>query len=619
MRWPFCVALPLLTVGCYTGEAPSSTSSSATSRPAGDAATSATNTETPYNGHLLTPSRLLRRVQLALLGRPPTDDEQARVRSATSDEEAMSSIRAIVDADLGSVEFYRYLLQVGHDHLGVGKYGLGARPGYYFTASQAITMEACPAGTLHAGKLGVLGSVTGYADLESICTEAGAPVNSVEPWWAPGTRVSVIGRAGKQIASYNGKDCGVSRASGRDVTFDDDRQNPGCSCGPNLVYCWPPQNGEIPITYHVREVKGDAANAIAFEEPARLFAHIAWHDRPLSDLVAGNYTVAPLYLRSMYVRGGRMNSANQGIDQSRWWDYRGWSAPTDPEHQPSDPAAWTEVVPESLNPNWLALSDRQSPASGEAALARSYKFDPRVDMTEPKGLPYAGVFTNLVSLAAFARERVRGARWSEVFACRVYTPPEPDVSAKLGEFKRDPATDGVCQHCHWDLDPTSIFFKRWGVGNLGETILGGVGPWKMTPTRSGEVFQRWRAAYHPQTILTPVTDQQARENPNAVLLDFLTGPPPNTPAEQQGRYRLYGSTGDGTIGPLGYGKILVGTGKFDECMVRRLYERVVGTPIDADRNGALVSELVQAFTANGRKMRPFLKTLVERPEMRRGL
>lgn len=559
-------------------------------------------TDGGYSGHHLSYTRLLRRVSLSLLGRQPTSDEYSRVQRAPNDTAREAIINETVDGALTSVAFYQQMVDYAHDYLRVGSYNKGIFDSSYWITSQAIELRPCPTATRHAGILGVF-NVEGYigsGDLFSLCNDLSATITMVEPWWARGSTIPVIGRAGTGLRQHDGRDCGLAAPQIRGVYMLDDPNNPICSCGPNLIYCWP-----IDLAPHGDNYSEASQRRQAFEEPARFFAHLVWHDRPLTDLVLSNYTVAPLYLKYLYVRAGRMNSANAFMDDVQWWNPATWTEPQDPEHpNPRDPLAWHEIVTEKLNPHYLSLSDGASPSG---SLDRTYRFDPRVDRGEPRGMPAAGVLTMMGSMSSFPRERVRAARWLETFACRSFVPPPADV--QFNPYRRDPATEGVCQHCHRTIDPAAIHFKRWAFYSDSQMpILGGVGPWRMATLVSYvEPVTRWGLSFASNTIMTPVSDQQIEANPDARLIDFL-------PPDQN----LFGATSDGTIGPLGFGKLLVQSGEFDLCAAQKLYERFVGRRLDPGQDQPLIQELRQRFVSGGRKVRPFVRYLMQSYDMRRG-
>ncbi len=122
-----------------------------------------------------------------------------------------------------------------------------------------------------------------------------------------------------------------------------------------------------------------------------------------------------------------------------------------------------------------------------------------------------------------------------------------------------------------------------------------------------EPFAQWNKWYRPGSRLTPATEAEAAANPYALFLDFL--PPEDT---------LLGQVSDGTIGPLGFAKMIVAAGAFDKCVVRRVHERVMGRDIDPATESGYLDELTSEFVANGRLVRPFIKSLTESIYFRKG-
>ena len=124
----------------------------------------------------------------------------------------------------------------------------------------------------------------------------------------------------------------------------------------------------------------------------------------------------------------------------------------------------------------------------------------------------------------------------------------------------------------------------------------------------GDPWDRIRRLWAFDTHMTPVNAAQAMVEPEARFIDFL--PPDQT---------LYGSTSDGTVGPLGLGKLLVASGAFDRCVVRRLHRRFVGRDVDPTAEAGYLESLVAQFLANDRKARPFVEYLSTTPAFRSGL
>jgi hypothetical protein len=175
-------------------------------------------------------------------------------------------------------------------------------------------------------------------------------------------------------------------------------------------------------------------------------------------------------------------------------------------------------------------------------------------------------------------------------------------------------------HCHKTLDPAAISFKRWDFTPFTSSyvpwpFMPGVGNARITkewlsgqyPHQGGPGY-RWKNAFLPNTVLTPVTPEQIKANPEAVLLDTM----PTT-------YTLLGENGDGTMGPLGFGKLVVRSGEFDRCAVRRLYSMFIGRELNTATEQPFIDKLAREFVARERKLRPFIRYLFEQSEMRRGL
>jgi hypothetical protein len=300
-----------------------------------------------------------------------------------------------------------------------------------------------------------------------------------------------------------------------------------------------------------------------------------------------------------------------------WWRPDADNAPRDPLHPtPNDPQAWREFVVEDLEPFHLSLTNNHE-RSG--SLERTYNFDPRTTTAAPKGVPAAGVLTMMGSMSSFPRERVRAARFLEMFACQAFTPPPSDEH--FPPLDIDPATGGTCMHCHKTLDPAAVSFKRWDFNPAPSyyvpwPFIPGVGNARITkewlsglyPYIGNSPGYRWKNAFRPNTVLTPVTPEQVTANPEAVLLDTM----PTT-------YTLLGENGDGTMGPLGFGKLVVRSGEFDRCAVRKLYTLFIGRDLNPATEKPFIDKLAKEFVARNRQVRSFLRYLYDQPELRRGL
>ncbi|MEM6995981.1 MAG: hypothetical protein AAF721_36070, partial [Myxococcota bacterium] len=513
--------------------------------------------------HRLDATRLLRRASLVLLNRAPTSAEYDAVL-AVDPADQRAFVDARIDDALQSAAFEDVLLGWGMETMRVISYDYKYDfVNTWFRGDYGLALQECAPGTMHAGAVGFLNQYPSYGEPLSMCDDAGAIVNDVEPWWEPGTTIEVIGAAGTDVRQVGGVDCGSTLGQGNHYQWP----APGCSCGPNMIYC---QRRGLPDDDNK---SAESARRQAFEEPARLYQHIIAGDRPFSDLVLGDYTVVTRGLFNLYRRAARRNAPNASLDDEQWFrDFQG-------------NADWREVGFADMHPNLLA--------------DRSYRFDPRTDSGSPEGVPSAGVLSTIGANYAFPRERVRAARWIEIFACREFSPPPADVD--FAPFESDPGTQGSCEHCHQLIDPAAMHFKRMHGGGV---ELGGVGSWDLDALDTDDTFrERSLSTFQPDTLMTPVDTITIENNPDASLMDFM-------PDE----YSLFGEKSDGTIGPLGFGKILVESGEFDQCAVRRFHERVTGVELLPGRDDAKIEGLVAVFVDSDRNVKALIREIMSGPD-----
>ncbi len=573
---------------------------------------------------LISDTRQLRRIALALEGTTPDSTELEALVALGTPEARRAFLDQAIDRRLAAPTFYDQMVRFGHEWISIGTYTKGAQ-GDAYQGDMSGHLFRCPGGTAHAAAYFLNDEPDAqapYPNPPPLCNDrdrnggAKTPATrQVEPWWAPGTMVTVLGVAATSTATtvpgMNGTmlDCGIAEGG-----YYDPAMHAGCGCGPNLVWCAPLQGLSAGSIYDLK----DGQRRHPFEEPARLLGHIAWHDRDLSDLVLGNYSVGTNWLRHLYVRHGRQHGFTTADANTTWWKPDADTGPRDPRHATAgDPLAWREFVVEDLNPIFTSLTNKQR----GGGVGRTYSYDPRTTTQPPEGLPAAGVLTMMGPNSTWPRERVRAARFLEVFACSSFAPPA--AGSTFPPYVNDPATGGTCLHCHTTLDPAAIFFKRWDFDPGASyyvpwPMLGGIGRYRITPAwlsgqyphgpESNDPGFRWKVAFVPNTIMTPVTPAQVTANPEAVLLDTM----PQS-------YSLFGDSGDGTMGPLGFGKILVRSGAFDRCAVRKLYAKFIGRELHPADERPYLDALALQFVANGRKVRPFIKYLMSQREFRRGL
>lgn len=540
--------------------------------------------------------RQLRRMTLVTTNRMPTRDKLAALAAITDAPAQQAWLDAEFTRLLSDPVFYDSMVDFGHAWLNIPPVAnIADQPEYGLPEQRAIV--PCPAGTLHAGKWASPNGNSNNTPCNGTRYDGStATVRSIEPWWAEGTTIEVVGIDGDESTTRtlpSGEVINCSEQTSTGYSYDGPR---ACGCGPHLIYCLPGGGLQDYQAFLLGNPKG--SRRLAWDEPARLFAHLVWHDRPLVDLITGDYSVGPVNVQSNYVRSAAKMGDATVENADTWWRSSAWASPTDPYHQPSDQLGWSEFKVADRNPFLLA--------------DRDYRFDPRTDARGMKGIPSAGMMTMPGVLAGLTRERVRGARLLEMFACESFSPPPP--TAHFAPYINDPAGGGPCVTCHSRIDPASIHFKRFmrtgrgfqmlGVGNAHEPNAWVTGQYPY----GGDPWDRIRRLWALDTHMTPVSMTQATTEPEARFIDFL--PPDQT---------LYGVSSDGTVGPLGLGKMLVASGAFDRCVVRRLHRRFVGRDVDPTAEAGYLEALVAKFLENGRKTRPFVQYLATTPAFRSGL
>jgi hypothetical protein len=554
-------------------------------------------------------ARRLRRVMLVLHGRPPLAEERALLEAATSDAERDAVIEAAIESGLQSPDFYERMVDFGHQWLRNGSFLVGSQgDGYWGNASTHL--GRCNGDSAHPGAFYILAESAARGSVD--CGNAAARTRSVEPWWAPGTTVTLVGDAADErteVVDADGElqDCGIALEGYFNMANAE-----GCGCGPNAVWCYPTSG------LNAGGDSGGSQRRDMWDEPARLFGHLAWHDRPISDLVLGNYTVGTNRVHAWYLRFGRQTGLYPELDDdTTWFRPDAGGAPRDPIHTaPNDPDAWRELVVERLAPQLMSLSGGERSADP----ARTFRWDPRTDPGPAPGLPMAGVLTMPGPSSSFPRERPRAARFLEIFACREFDPPPSDH--EFPPLEADIARSGTCMHCHVQMDPVAMAFRRW-------IFMGGYVPRPhladlaslpvpadlYEPSRRygygrwfGAGAARWQQNWLPDTVMTPVSEAQLTADPRTMFLDTI---PPE--------YTILGQHPDGTMGPLAFGKILVSSGELDRCFVRRIYARIVGRELDPSREARYIDALAAELVRGDRKVRGFVAHLLRSPEMRRGL
>jgi hypothetical protein len=544
---------------------------------------------------LLSPGRRLRRAALVLRGAPPALAELEAMEAAPDPD---AFVDAFIDEAMQDPAFYRVLVESGREWFNMPPAPRTADAPEYGLPQQRV-VKPCAEDTVNAGMLHY--NRQDYDDGDS-CDNPDAPKHTLEPWWAPGTQVTLVGSAA------NTSPTGKLRLNSQLTDVACSQYGPAGTCGCDVAAVRCNFDGRRYSGWgDYLETNAEGHRRMMSEEPARLFAHIVWHDRPATDLVLGTYMVGPTKTQSAYIMQGIRGGKLDKLDDRSWWDPALFAgAPTDPDHEPTDPLAWREFQQPDRNPFLLA--------------ARDTKYDPRDTLTPLTGIPAAGMLTSMGMLASWPRERLRAARLLEALACETFSPPGADQ--QFNEYREDPAAEGTCQHCHRRIDPAAMHFKRFA--KAGSAMEGwgasyympGIGEqwhWSKNWVAGqypylGNPFSHWRRWYTPGTRMTPVTEEQAMTNPEAVFIDFL--PPDQT---------LLGQVSDGTVGPLGFGKLIVSSGAFDRCLTRQVHKIVMGRDIDPATEAGYLEALTTRFVAQQRSVRALIKELIRSDLFKRGI
>ena len=188
--------------------------------------------------------------------------------------------------------------------------------------------------------------------------------------------------------------------------------------------------------------------------------------------------------------------------------------------------------------------------------------------------------------SAWPRPRVRAARWLESVGCDAFSPPETPIT--FTPYRRDPGSEGMCIQCHTRLDPAAISFKR--IYDSGK--IAGLGRWRIDE-------RKFSNRMISDTIMTPISQADIDADPNNRLSDFM---PPGQ--------LLLREEGDGTIGPRGFAKVLMKSGAFDRCAVKRAYKRFAGIDLNVANDQEKLEKEVKNFVQNNRNMKDLIKKIV---------
>jgi hypothetical protein len=347
--------------------------------------------------------RYWRSLRLDLTGQPPTFEEYeairaegevspARIRALLESEGFVDRVqrhhRALLWNNIENVDLYSFRTFLARSRRGGEVYWLPSRSERYRGARVPCRDE--PATFDDRGR-----PVT--------VEEDGARREGwveVEPYWAPGETIEVCAfDAQARAVSSRGTDCSGGGAF----------RDPGCGCGPDLMWC--------------RAGANRAVHRAFAEDVERRIGRIIREGRPYTEIFTSNvaFVNGPA---SFYLRNQR--GLTQGVS--------------------------FEPVPyrEELLPD-LDYTD----------------VDTWVEIQLPDG--HAGVLTSPAFLLRFQTNRARANRFYDSFLCQPFTPPpgglpvaDPEALAQPDLQKRD-----GCKYCHAILEPAAAHWGRWAQQGAG--------------------------------------------------------------------------------------------------------------------------------------------------------
>ena len=205
------------------------------------------------------------------------------------------------------------------------------------------------------------------------------------------------------------------------------------------------------------------------------------------------------------------------------------------------------------------------------------------EKVDDRGAHAAGILTMPAFLTKFASRRARAAALYSTFLCKSFVAGNvmltPSTEPNL--MKRD-----GCSTCHATLEPLAAYFSR-------------------------VVETDW--TYLPASAL-PVDNSRCKKNPQGLLPGFCNAyyDPDFSDAANGVLRGAYASSEHVESGPVGAAAAITSAPEFASCAVERVTSSFLGRPLTAD-DEALEKQLLGVLTANGFRLRPVVRALVESP------
>lgn len=349
-----------------------------------------------------------RALSLDLRGRIPTLEELATIASSPGDDvppellaswlespefaaRAIRHHRELLWNNLANVRFVHFSQRLGQSSTAVG----GTRRWYRSAAAREIRPNDAQCDDREDTLL-----PDGRARLDGTGMDGWVDVH---PYWEADPSVTI------PVCALDAQTNRMS-ASGRDCASREAINDPGCGCGPELIWC------------DVQSVQ-DAIVAGFNEDVERRVAAMLENDEPYTELFTS---------RRGFVNGPIVHYLRH---QARWYN----SVPLLP--LPYD----LEQLPD------LAYTD----------------VDEWVELELPP--MHAGVLTSPAYLLRFQTNRARASHFYDAFLCAPFTPPAGGlpVASEAEQREMDLQLRAGCRYCHAILEPAGAHWGRWGMQSGG--------------------------------------------------------------------------------------------------------------------------------------------------------
>jgi len=353
------------------------------------------------------PARL-RALSLDLRGQVPTVEEMQSMASAAGDEIPDALITSWLDSEtfgdrtvrhhrqllwnnLASVRFVHFLQRVSPVAASLG----GARRWFRSSAAREIRPNDAQCDDREETLL-----PDGRARLNAAGLDGWV---NVHPYWESDPSVMI------PVCALDAQTNAMS-PSGRDCSSRESTNDPGCGCGPNLIWC------------DTQAVQNATVAAFNRDVELRTMA-VLENDEPYSELFTS---------RRSFVNGAIVHYLRH---QARWYD----SVPLLP--LPYD----LDQLPD------LAYTD----------------LDEWVELELPA--MHAGVLTSPAYLMRFQTNRARASHFYDAFLCAPFTPPAGTlpVASEVEQRELDLQLRAGCRYCHAILEPAGAHWGRWAMQSGG--------------------------------------------------------------------------------------------------------------------------------------------------------